>query len=74
MGLVAQHRVSYLDTVPVLGFEYFHSPLARQCTSLRVAVFGGDALPPELVAVVHGAMVSPVAWLLAWSPRWPPLH
>jgi non-ribosomal peptide synthetase component F len=59
MELVSRHKVTYVDTVPVLGREYFKSPLAKECCSLRLVVMGGEVLPPDLVTLVHSATCAP---------------
>ena len=53
MALVAAQGVTYLNSVPVLGREYFSSPHAQQCKKLRVVMFSGEPLPKELVDLVH---------------------
>ena len=53
MTLVAEQGVTYLNSVPVLGREYFSTPQARHCTSLRVVMFSGEPLPKDLVDLVH---------------------
>jgi amino acid adenylation domain-containing protein len=52
MQLVADSNVSYIYTVPTLGLEYFASPYAKACKSLKYAVFSGERLPAELVELV----------------------
>lgn len=53
MALVAAQGVTYLNSVPVLGREYFSSPQAALCKQLRVVMFSGEPLPKELVDLVH---------------------
>jgi non-ribosomal peptide synthetase component F len=52
MGLVADHGVSFLYTVPALGLLYYETEAAKRCTALKHAAFSGEALPPALVALV----------------------
>lgn len=53
MALVAAQGVTYLNSVPVLGREYFASPHAQLCKHLRVIMFSGEPLPRDLVDLVH---------------------
>ena len=39
--------------VPALGLEYYKSPAAAKCTSLRAAIFSGEAMPLELVELIY---------------------
>jgi acyl-coenzyme A synthetase/AMP-(fatty) acid ligase len=39
--------------VPALGLEYYKCPAVQNCTSLKTALFMGEALPIELVELVY---------------------
>ncbi|KAI3432787.1 hypothetical protein D9Q98_010372 [Chlorella vulgaris] len=55
MGLVAEHGVSFLPSVPTFGWEHFKTRHASKCGKLKAYLFGGEPLPPELVGVVQNA-------------------
>jgi non-ribosomal peptide synthetase component F len=39
--------------VPALGLEYYKCPAISKCTSLRSAIFSGEAMPTELVELIY---------------------
>lgn len=39
--------------MPALGLEYYKMPAAAKCTSLRSAIFSGEAMPIELVDLIY---------------------
>lgn len=63
MGLVVEHRVSFLLTVPVLGREYFASSWAPKASSLRTVIFCGEPLPKDLVDLVSKVVRAGCRWL-----------
>lgn len=52
MSLIAHEGVTFLNSVPVLGREYFSTLEAGQCAKLRIIMFAGEPLPKELVEMV----------------------
>ena len=66
MGLVADHGVSFLPSVPTFGWEHFKTRHAARCTKLKAYLFGGEPLQPELVTLVEGAVSRgvPYTWWL----------
>jgi len=51
--LIVEHNVSFFNTVPALGLEYYSSPAIKGYKSLRNAIFSGEAMPMELVHLIH---------------------
>ncbi|MFE9097040.1 amino acid adenylation domain-containing protein [Streptomyces sp. NPDC007264] len=52
--LIGAHRVTQLDSVPLLLAQILEAPgVAEFCASLRVVVSGGDVLRPEMVKRFH---------------------
>jgi amino acid adenylation domain-containing protein len=47
--LMAEHRITVLDTVPSLLGELLSDPGFAQCSSLRRVICGGEAMPPDLL-------------------------
>ena len=53
MRLIAEHGVVFFNSVPSLGLVHFRSEHAMRCTRLKSVLFGGEVLPPELIALVQ---------------------
>lgn len=41
-GLLEAYDVSFYNTVPTLGLEYYRTPAARRLTALKSAIFSGE--------------------------------
>ena len=52
MSLIADHGVSFFVSTPSLALVQFRSDHALRSTKLRSAVFGGETLPREVIALV----------------------
>ena len=52
-NLMLEHGITFFNTVPSLGLEYYKQPAIRNCVSLRSAIFSGEAMPMSLVNLVH---------------------
>ena len=52
-NLLFEHSVTFFNTVPSLGLEYYRCPAAKGCVALKSAIFSGEAMPMELVHLIH---------------------
>jgi non-ribosomal peptide synthetase component F len=52
-NLLLNHSVTFFNTVPSLGLEYYRRPAVKDCVALKSAIFSGEAMPMELVHLIH---------------------
>jgi non-ribosomal peptide synthetase component F len=50
-GLISQQRVTHFVSTPSLALVQFQGKYARECTALRVVMFGGEQLPREVITL-----------------------
>ncbi len=66
--LLADWEVSFYNTVPALGLEYYKTEGAKRCTSLKSAIFSGEAMPIELVDLIYRNVPPGVKVVNAYGP------
>ena len=50
-GLISQQRVTHFVSTPSLALVQFQGKHAKECTALRVVMFGGEQLPREVITL-----------------------
>jgi non-ribosomal peptide synthetase component F len=50
-GLISQQRVTHFVSTPSLALVQFQGKYAKECTALRVVMFGGEQLPREVITL-----------------------
>lgn len=70
-GLLEAYDVSFYNTVPLLGLEYYKTASAKRLTSLRSAIFSGEVRARRRLsgrgALTCGRSVQSAAQRAAWG-------
>jgi hypothetical protein len=57
-GLISQHGITHFVSTPSLALVQFQGKYAKECTALRVVMFGGEQLPREVITLFESKVRS----------------
>jgi non-ribosomal peptide synthetase component F len=63
-GLISQQRVTHFSSTPSLALVQLQGKYAKECTALRVVMFGGEQLPREVITLVNDKVSLPISAII----------